>query len=108
MFRRLFQLALVVLSALAIWLCWGLLLPVTPNREQVIMLRAGWSARRIAAELKNQGVIRSRTAFLLYHYVVRPRSLKAGEYKFDQAAGAVKVHERLVRGDIFRRTVVIP
>jgi UPF0755 protein len=109
MLRFLLKLVLLAIAVLAIWLCWGLLLPATPAPgEQVLLLRPGWSARRIALELKNHGIIRSANTFLLYHYVAKPRSLKAGEYKFDEAANAVQIHDRLVRGDIFKRTVVVP
>jgi UPF0755 protein len=53
-------------------------------------------------------VIRSSRALLLYHYLVRPRTLKAGEYKFENSASALQVHERLVRGDIYVHTVTVP
>jgi UPF0755 protein len=98
----------MVVAALGIWLCWGLLLPMKPSRGEVVLLRPGWSTRHIALELKSAGVIHSANAFLLYHYVVKPRSLKAGEYQFDGFASAVQVHSRLVRGDVLTHTVVIP
>jgi UPF0755 protein len=41
------------------------------------------------------------------HYLLG-RTLKAGEYKFDQAATARQVHDRLARGDIYVHTVTIP
>ena len=72
------------------------------------LLRPGWSTRHIAGELQSAGVIRNANAFLLLHYVVRPRSLKAGEYEFAQPASALAVHDRLVRGDILKHTVIIP
>ena len=72
------------------------------------MLRPGYSTRRIASELKSAGVIRNSLAFLLWHRIHRGQSLKAGEYLFDKAANPVEVHARLVRGDIYVHTVVIP
>jgi UPF0755 protein len=72
------------------------------------MLRPGYTTRRIARELKAAGVIRSADAFVLLHYFHRKRSLKAGEYLFDKTADARDIHERLVRGDIYVHTVVIP
>ena len=108
MFRFLLKLFLLGVVALAIWLSWGLWLPAGPTQEQVLLLRPGWSTRHIAEELKRAGVINSPTAFLLYHYVVRPQTLKAGEYKFDHLANAMQVHARLVHGDVLRHTVVVP
>ena len=79
-----------------------------PPQPEFVLLRPGWSTRHIAEELTRAGVIRSPNAFLLYHYLIRPRSLKAGEYQFERPANAVQVHERLVRGDVYKRTVMVP
>jgi len=73
-----------------------------------VMLRPGYSTRRIATELQTAGVIRSRLAFVLWHRFHRKQSLKAGEYLFDKTARTVDVYGRLVRGDIYVHTVVIP
>lgn len=72
------------------------------------MLRSGYTTRKIASELKTAGVIRSEKAFLLWHYFHHRTSLKAGEYLFEKPATLVEVHHRLVRGDIYTHTVVIP
>ena len=106
--RFLIKLVLLAVVLVALWLGWGLLLPARPAQEQDLLLRPGWSTRRIAAELYDAGVIHSPSAFLFYHYVLQPHSLKAGEYKFERAASAVQVHQRLVRGDILKRTVTVP
>jgi UPF0755 protein len=71
-------------------------------------LHPGYSTRRIATELQSAGVIRSADAFVLWHYLRRKRSLKAGEYLFDKSATPIDVHRRLVRGDVYFHTVVIP
>ena len=90
------------------WLAWALGMPVTPTSQKFVLLRPGFRTRRIARELKNAGVIRSADAFVLWHSFHRKRSLKAGEYLFDKTADARDIHERLVRGDIYIHTVVIP
>ncbi len=72
------------------------------------MLRPGYSTRRIASELQSAGVIRSRFAFILWHRFHRRQSLKAGEYLFEKTARMLEVNDRLVRGDIYVHTVVIP
>ncbi len=72
------------------------------------MLRPGYSTRRIAAELQAAGVIKSRFAFILWHRFHRRQSLKAGEYLFEKTARMLEVNDRLVRGDIYVHTVVIP
>src|SRR5438445_6201160 len=92
----------------AAWLAWALWLPASPGKEQFVMLRPGYSTRRIARELKSAGVIRSAQAFVLWHTLHRHPSLKAGEYLFERAATAINIHGRLARGDVYVHTVVIP
>jgi UPF0755 protein len=105
--RRFFLVVLIFVIAAGAWLAWALYLPVQPRETQFVLLRPGWSSRHIASELQSAGVVRSARAFLLLHYALG-RTLKAGEYKFDQAANARQVHDRLARGDIYVHTVTIP
>src|SRR3989442_6395326 len=94
--------------ALGAWLAWATWMPVSPPTQKSVLLRPGYSTRRIATELKSSGVIRSADAFVLWHYLHHKGSLKAGEYQFDKAANVIDIHKRLVRGDIYVHTVVIP
>ncbi len=98
----------VLVLAVGGWLAFGLLAPVSPTGQKFVMLRPGYSTRRIARELKSAGVIHSTYAFVLWHSFHRRPSLKAGEYLFDHGASAVEVHNRLARGDVYVHTVVIP
>jgi len=106
--RKLISFLLMTFFVAAAWLAWALWLPASPGREQFVMLRPGYSTRRIARELKSAGVIRSADAFVLWHAFHRRPSLKAGEYLFDHDATAIQVHNRLARGDVYVHTVVIP
>jgi UPF0755 protein len=101
---------LVVLAGLAFvgWFAWAIFTPVDPAGQQFVMLRPGYSTRRIAAELKHAGIIRSEQAFILWHYLRHKRSLKAGEYLFDKPANVIDIHKRLGRGDVYYHTVVVP
>jgi UPF0755 protein len=101
---------LVLLAALlsAGWLAYNLYQPVGPLTEKFVLVRPGSSARRIAGDLQNAGLIRSSTAFLLLHYSEGRPALKAGEYRFDRAADAFEVHRRLAQGDIVILPLVIP
>lgn len=106
--RTLLKLVAVLLVVAAAWLAWALWLPLRPPEQKFVLLRPGYTTRHIALALKTAGVIRSSTAFLLWHFVAHPRTLKAGEYLFDQPANALQVHRRLARGDVYVHTVVIP
>jgi UPF0755 protein len=106
--RKLLAFAFILLLAAAAWLAFGLLVPVSPDGQKFVMLRPGYSTRRIARELKAAGVIRSRNAFVLWHALHRRPSLKAGEYLFEHSANVIDAHARLARGDVYVHTVVIP
>ncbi|PYX74098.1 MAG: endolytic transglycosylase MltG [Acidobacteria bacterium] len=90
------------------WMTWALFVPVSPAGQNFVLLRPGYSTMRIAAELKSAKVIRSEYSFVIWHYFHRKHSLKAGEYLFESPANEIDVHKRLVRGDIYVYTVVIP
>jgi UPF0755 protein len=100
----------MLLAALAFggWLAWALMQPVTPAGQAFVILRPGYSSRRIARELQAAGVIRSATAFAIWHRIHHSRSLKAGEYLFEKTATTLDIHRRLVHGDVYFHTVVIP
>jgi UPF0755 protein len=106
--RKIVWLILLAVAAGAGWFAWAVLTPVEVSGQTFVLLHQGYSTHRIAAELKRAGVIRSEEAFVLWHYVHRTRSLKAGEYLFDKPANIVDIQKRLRRGDVYFHTVVVP
>ena len=106
--RTFFTIVLLTAVAIGAWLAWALWLPVRPQSQKFVLLRPGFSTWRIASELKTANVIHSANAFVLWHYIHRKHSLKAGEYLFDRSATAINVHDRAARGDIYVHTLVIP
>ena len=108
MLRALAKLTLLAALLAAGWLGYSLYQPIGPLTEKFVLVRPGSSARRIATDLQNAGLIRSSTAFLLLHTWHGRPTLKAGEYRFARAADAFEVHDRLAHGDIVIRALVIP
>jgi UPF0755 protein len=106
--KRLFWLILIAVVGAGGWFTWAVLTPVAPSGQTIVLLHPGFSTRRIATELKAAGVIKSEEAFVLWHYVHRKHSLKAGEYLFDKPANVIDIQKRLRRGDVYFHTVVIP
>ena len=106
--RKILWLMLLAVFGAGGWFAWAVMTPAEPSGQTFVMLRPGYSTRRIAAELKKAGVIQSEPAFVLWHYVDHKRSLKAGEYLFDKPASIIDVQKRLRRGDVYFRTVVVP
>ena len=108
MVKFLFRLIAIVVVVGVAWLAFGLLWPAGPSQQKTVQLKAGSSAHHIAAELAHAGIIRSEYAFLLWHYMHGRKPLKAGEYAFDHRAPLREVYDRIVRGDIFFETLVVP
>lgn len=107
--RTLITLFLVAVLAAAGFAAFQVYVPLAPPPGQTfVMLRSGYSTRRIATELKKAGIIRSEVAFRLWH-VVRPKpALKAGEYVFEAKATLPEVYGRIARGDIYFHVVTVP
>jgi UPF0755 protein len=105
---RRFLIVFLVLALLAV--AFGareLILPAGPSAETFVEVVPGMGSKAIGALLAEQGIIRNRYAFDLWH-VLRGGSLKAGEYRFEQPATLTVVYNRLVRGDVYTQTVTIP
>jgi UPF0755 protein len=105
LFARLILIGLIVAAGLV---AYALLLPAGPREEKLVQLRPGSSAKRIAVDLQKAGIIRSQYAFLLWHELHGRKPLKAGEYSFDHPAKVREVYDRIARGDMFVRLLVIP
>ena len=75
--RVLITLFLIAVLAIAGFAAWQIYVPVAPASGQTfVMLRSGYSTRRIAAELKKAGIIRSELAFRLWHICTSQAALK--------------------------------
>jgi UPF0755 protein len=81
--------------------------PATPPGETIVEVVPGMGTRAIGALLAQHGIIRNQYTFDLWH-VLRGGTLKAGEYQFLQTATLPVIYSRIVRGDVYTRTVTIP
>ncbi len=106
--RALIPFFLIIVLAVGGWAAWLIHAPLTPPANASLLLRPGYTTRRIAAELRKAGVIRSETAFRLWHWTHPRHSLKAGEYRFERAATLPQIYGRIARGDIYFHVVTIP
>lgn len=74
----------------------------------IVEVERGWNSGRILEHLRSKGVLRDDFVPLVYLKVLRRGdSLKAGVYEFREAMSPVEVIDKLVRGDVILRTVVI-
>jgi len=106
--RTLITLFLVAVFAVGGWLAWQVHMPVTPPPNTSLLLHSGYSTRRIAAELKKAGVIRSELVFQGWHVLHPKPTLKAGEYLFERDATLPQVYDRIAHGDIYFHVITIP
>lgn len=105
---RRFFLILLLLLLLAIPVAYvAFVRPAGPAAETFVEVVPGMGTPAIGATLAAQGIIRNPYAFDLWH-LIRGGTLKAGEYRFDQPATLPVIYNRLVRGDVYTRTVTIP
>jgi UPF0755 protein len=105
--RKLFAWFIIVLVAAVVWVGFVYVLRTGPSQQTFVDFKNGSSARHIATELKQAGMIRSRGAFLLLH-LYRNRSLKAGEYAFDHPDTLSNIYNRIARGDTYARVLTVP
>jgi UPF0755 protein len=86
--------------------------PYGPTAETFIDIAPGTETQNIATQLQQHGIIRSQYGFDLLRLIKgikgQAGSLKAGEYRFDHPVPMSEVYSRLVRGDVYTRTLVIP
>jgi len=95
--RRL--IVLTLLTAVAAYAYWALAVPMGRGPEKAFTVTAGQSSRAIAASLQQQGIIKSRVAFLGLAYVTRKyRQLQSGEYRFSPRLTPAEVLDALYRG----------
>ncbi len=101
----------VLLAAPPLWLRHELSNPFygAAGPETFVDIPKGSNTRAIADLLVNAGVLRYRIPFMIYlRWTGEGRHLQAGEYRFIAPATPPQIIERLVRGDIYYRSVTIP
>lgn len=105
--KSFFRLVLVLLVIAGGVLYFFFLEPYGPASETFVDIPAGAGSAGIASRLEEGGVIRSRYAFWAMRKV-HGGVLHAGEYRFDHPVPLATVYTRIVKGDVYTRTLVIP
>jgi UPF0755 protein len=103
LFSGIFVLAVLAAAATA----WMILTPFGPSIETLVQIAPGSSTMRVARQLEEVGVLRSRYGFYVLRWLKRG-VLKAGAYKFDHSAPATEIYSRIVRGDVYTIALTVP
>jgi UPF0755 protein len=102
-------LLLLIGAAVAVFVVYT---PYGPTTETFVDIAPGTETQNIAAQLQRSGIIRNQYGFDLLRLIKGVKgsagSLKAGEYRFDHPVPMSEVYARLVRGDVYTRTLTIP
>lgn len=103
-------LLLIVAAASTFYLWRGVALPYQGfTGERFVTIEQGSSVAAMGRRLAEAGVVRDVRAFQLAARVKgAERRLQAGEYRFDRAATAFQVVDRIARGDVFVRAITFP
>jgi len=101
---------LIVAAASTFYLWRGVALPYQGfTGEQFVTIEQGSSVAAMGRRLAEAGVVRDVRAFQIAARVKGAETrLQAGEYRFDRAATAFQVVDRLARGDVFVRPLTFP
>ena len=105
---------LIILGGAIIGWAWyqNALEPVATERSEaplVFRVEFGTRLGPVAAELEEQGLIRSALAFTVHARIAKRASdLRAGEYELDPGASSPEILERLTRGQVRTHPVSIP
>jgi UPF0755 protein len=104
-------LCVVCLGSFYLWLRSELEAPYynASKPEIYLDITRGTNTTQIADLLVNSGVLRSRLPFILYlRYKDMGHRIQAGEYRFSRRATPKEIAGRLVRGDVYYRSITIP
>jgi len=108
--RKLAAMFVVLCLAGAAWGVWDLYRPYRgfAGRE-MLEIPPGMGAPAIAGLLVDRGVLAHRWPFLPRYWMGRyHRRLKAGEYLFDRPLRPIDVYRKLVAGDVYLYSAVVP
>jgi UPF0755 protein len=96
---------LILIAAAAIGFV--IYIPFGPHAETFVDIAPGTGTQAIAAQLQQNGIIRTQYGFDLLRKL-RGGKLKAGEYRFDHPAPMTEIYDRIARGDVYTRALTIP
>lgn len=111
-FKRFLGLAAVLILFLSGWFAFEYLR--TPKRPMekflyVYEIERGSGAKSLAEDLKEEGIIQKKTAFLLGHSLFySQKTIKAGEYVFEVPLSIQKILSIITEGKIHLHPVTIP
>jgi len=92
---------IAIIVFLAGWLYYQFYLPLSPGEApEIFVVEKGSGLSKIASQLKEQGLIRSRLFFSIYVFLRGGQSdLKAGEYSVFASMSASEIADKIISGE---------
>tara|TARA_B100001179_G_scaffold198449_1_gene157970 strand:- start:335 stop:1297 length:963 start_codon:yes stop_codon:yes gene_type:complete len=107
--RALAALLLIVVALAGGWFAWGWYGEGPSKEDTPFIVRSGSTLTSVAAQLQENGMIRSQDAFLLRAKILGSGDpIKAGEFLLPGGASPASVLDTLQHGEVIRRMVTIP
>ncbi|HTV54246.1 MAG TPA: endolytic transglycosylase MltG [Terriglobia bacterium] len=100
-----------LLIAAAVWMVNGLYHPYRGYAgKTIVVINPGMHAENVAGQLVRDGVLAHRLPFVFRYWLGRRHheTIKYGEYLFDRPLNVLEVYGKLVRGEVYLHSIVIP
>jgi len=99
----------IIFAILSVYMIYQMTAPRGSGSERIFAVKEGETARQIARNLEDQGIIRSRLAFRILIRISQGESrIKAGNYKLSPDMNSLQVLEKMVRGKVEMVSVSVP
>jgi len=81
----------------------------TGSNKKIVYITYGSGLKKIAAQLKENKVIRNKFLFEIYMiFKKKYKEIKAGEYEFSDSDSMKRVVSKIIKGEMLKHKIVIP
>lgn len=99
----------IVLSVIVLWFAFVAAVPAGKSDPRVVSIPKGASAKEISRILSSSGVVRSAFGFQMLAIVTgKSLSLKPGAYELSPSMTALRILDRLHRGELCAKWITVP
>ncbi|MCJ7580350.1 MAG: endolytic transglycosylase MltG, partial [Candidatus Aminicenantes bacterium] len=108
--KRFVLLAALLILSLSSWFAFEFLsTPKNPSDKILYEIETGEGSKGLAEHLKEAGIIKKKTVFLLGHFLFySKKTIKAGEFVFDLPLSIQKILHIVTEGKILLHAATIP
>ena len=111
---RIFSIIIIILIAFGFLFFWqGIYLPevseLEPKSEKIFSIDKGENVFKIASDLKDEELIKSKYFFIVYLvFSGKARKIQAGSYSIDSSMNIAEIAKKIHSGDVVKIKITIP